>query len=127
MGDIMRKLMLKKCSSCGAIVKVIKDCKCSCNFECCGKKLVDVDINSKDAAFEKHIPEYEVKDGKIIVKVNHVMESEHFIEWICFVNDEKEEYVYLNPNSDATATFNYSKGILYSYCNKHGLWGKEID
>ena len=113
MGDKMRKLMLKKCSSCGATVKVIKDCKCSCNFECCGKRLVDLDINSKDAAFEKHIPEYEIKDDKLIVRVNHVMDSDHFIEWICFVNDEREDYVYLNPGEDATATFEYSASAIW--------------
>ena len=122
----MRKLILKKCSSCGALVKVIDDCKCSCNFECCGKKLIDVEVNSKDASFEKHIPEYEIKDDKIIVKVNHVMDPDHFIERICFVNDEKEEYIYLKPNSDAIASFDYSKGTIYSYCNKHGLWMQEI-
>ncbi len=125
----MRKLILKKCPSCGALVKVVNDCKCSCNFECCGEKLKDVEVNSKEAAFEKHIPTYEIKDNKIIVKVNHVMDSDHFIEWICFVNDKKEEYVYLNPNEEdkATATFDYSKGTLYSYCNKHGLWMKNIE
>ena len=122
----MRKLVLKKCSSCGALVEVIEDCKCSCNFECCGKKLIDLEINSKDAAYEKHIPEYEIKDGKILVRVNHIMDTDHFIEWICFVNDERKEYIYLKPNSDAVATFTYSKGTIYSYCNKHGLWMNEI-
>lgn len=123
----MNKLMLKKCNSCGAMVKVIENCNCKCGFECCGEKMVDVLPNSVDAAFEKHVPTYERKDNKLEVRVNHVMEEEHYIEWIALVTDNKEEYVYLKPNEDAVVVFDdVSSGTLYSYCNKHGLWEKKI-
>lgn len=123
----MNKLMLKKCNSCGAMVKVIENCNCKCGFECCGEKMVDVLPNSVDAAFEKHVPTYERKDNKLEVRVNHVMEEDHYIEWIALVTDKKEEYVYLKPNEDAVVVFDdVSSGTLYSYCNKHGLWKKEI-
>lgn len=123
----MNKLMLKKCNSCGAMVKVIENCNCKCGFECCGEKMVDVLPNSVDAAFEKHVPTYERKDNKLEVRVNHVMEEDHYIEWIALVTDNKEEYVYLKPNEDAVVVFDdVSSGTLYSYCNKHGLWKKEI-
>lgn len=123
----MQELMLKKCSSCGALVKVLKDCHCACNFECCGTKMVDVVANSEDASFEKHVPNYEKDNGKLKVYVNHVMEEEHYIEWICLVTDNKEEYHYLEPGIEATVTFNdVNYGTLYAYCNKHGLWKKEI-
>lgn len=123
----MNKLMLKKCNSCGAIVKVIENCNCKCGFECCGEKMVDVLPNSVDAAFEKHVPTYERKDNKLEVRVNHVMEEDHYIEWIALVTDNKEEYVYLKPNEDAVVVFDdVSSGTLYSYCKKHGLWKKEI-
>lgn len=123
----MNKLMLKKCNSCGAMVKVIENCNCKCSFECCGEKMVDVLPNSVDAAFEKHVPTYERKDNKLEVRVNHVMEEEHYIEWIALVTDNKEEYIYLKPNEDAIVVFDdVSSGTLYSYCNKHGLWEKEI-
>lgn len=123
----MNKLMLKKCNSCGAMVKVIENCNCKCGFECCGEKMVDVLPNSVDAAFEKHVPTYERKDNKLEVRVNHVMEEDHYIEWIALVTDNKEEYVYLKPNEDAVVVFDdVSSGTLYSYCNKHGLWEKKI-
>lgn len=124
----MRELILKKCSKCGALVKVIADCNCeNCGITCCGEKMTLVRPNSVDAAFEKHVPTYEVSDEKIIVTVNHVMEEEHYIEWIAFVSDKKEEYIYLKPNMEAKVEFKKEKGIIYSYCNKHGLWAKEID
>ena len=123
----MNKLMLKKCNSCGAMVKVIENCNCKCGFECCGEKMADVLSNSVDAAFEKHVPTYERKDNKLEVRVNHVMEEDHYIEWIALVTDNKEEYVYLKPNEDAVVVFDdVNSGTLYSYCNKHGLWEKEI-
>ena len=123
----MNKLMLKRCNSCGAMVKIIENCNCKCGFECCGEKMVDVLPNSVDAAFEKHVPSYEMKDNKLEVRVNHVMEEDHYIEWIALVTDNKEEYVYLKPNEDAVVVFDdVSSGTIYSYCNKHGLWEKEI-
>ncbi len=118
----MRELKIKKCLNCGAMIKVIEDCHCACNFICCDEKMADIMPNSTDAALEKHVPTYEIKGDKIIVNVNHVMDADHYIEWISFVNDDKEETVYFEPGKEAKAEFPYQKGTLYSYCNKHGLW-----
>lgn len=124
---MMKELILKKCLNCGAIVKVINDCNCeNCGIKCCDKEMVEVKPNSTDAAFEKHIPTYEIVDDKIVVKVNHVMDSDHYIEWICFVTKDSEEYTYFKPYNEAVATYNYKEGTLYSYCNKHGLWVQKI-
>ncbi len=124
----MRDLVLKKCLKCGALVKVIEDCNCeNCGITCCGEKMTVVRPNSVDAAFEKHVPSYEIDGENIIVTVNHVMEEEHYIEWVAFLNDEKEEFVYLKPNMEAKVKFNKASGKIYSYCNKHGLWVKEIN
>ena len=122
----MRELKLKKCSNCGALIEIIEDCNCKCNFICCGKEMDDIVSNSKDASFEKHVPTYERKGNKIEVKVNHVMDKEHYIEWICFVTDNKKETVYFKPDDEAMVTFNYEPGTLYAYCNKHGLWESEV-
>lgn len=123
-----QELILKKCFTCGATIKVIKDCTCSeCEITCCGKPMQKLKANSEDAAFEKHVPMYEIEKDKLKVHVNHVMEEEHFIEWICFKTDYKEEYVYLKPNMQAEATFAYDNGTLYAFCNKHGLWSTKIE
>ncbi len=125
----MSELIIKKCANCGAIVKVIKDCNCpGCGIKCCNEEMKKLVPNSVDAAVEKHVPTYEIVDNKIIVKVNHVMEEEHFIEWISMVNGNVEKTIYLKPGEEATAKFCYHKGAtLYAYCNKHGLWKKEIE
>ena len=77
-----KELLIKKCTKCGALIKVLKNCECVCGFECCAEEMKTLKPNSEDAAVEKHVPEYEIKDGKIFAKVNHVMEEDHYIEWI---------------------------------------------
>lgn len=123
-----KELVLRKCAKCGALVKVIKDCICEdCGISCCKESMILVKPNSVDAAFEKHIPTYEKDGDTLTVKVNHVMESDHHIEWICILTEEKEEYKYFKPEEEATVVFNnVENGTLYAYCNKHGLWKSEI-
>ena len=125
----MKELVIKKCKKCGAMVKVIEDCNCEgCGIKCCGESMEKLVPNSIDAAFEKHIPTYEVKDGKIFVKVNHVMEDEHFIEWVSVVYENREVTTYFKPGEEAVAHCKYVPGsVLYAYCNKHGLWKKEVE
>ena len=85
-----KELVIKKCMKCGAMVQVIEDCNCEeCGIKCCGEQMQILKPNSVDAAIEKHVPTYEVKDGKIFVRVNHVMEEDHYIEWISIVFDNK--------------------------------------
>ena len=123
------ELIIKKCNNCGAIVKVIEDCNCeNCGIKCCGEEMKIMLTNSVDAAVEKHVPTYEVLDNEIVVKVNHVMEKEHYIEWISLVKENKEYSIKLYPEQNAEARFPYIKGAtLYAYCNKHGLWKADVE
>lgn len=125
----MKELLVKKCMSCGAMVKVLEDCHCEsgCGIQCCGEPMKVLTPNSVDAAIEKHVPTYEVKDGKVFVKVNHVMEENHYIEWITFVLGEKEVTYSFQPGEEAVAHCKYVPGsTVYAYCNQHGLWKAEI-
>ncbi len=118
------ELKLKRCPVCGNVVRVYNDT----NIMCCSKEMIDVKPNTVECAVEKHIPTYEHVEDEIYVKVNHVMEKEHYIEWICLVADNKEYMVKLYPEQDAQARFPYIKGAtLYAYCNKHGLWKTEVE
>jgi superoxide reductase len=124
----MKELIIKKCFKCGAIVKVLEDCNCDdCGIKCCGEQMKSLNANSTDGAAEKHIPSYEIKGDKVEVVVNHVMEEDHFIEWISALTDNEEHIKYLKPGEEAKAEFKYVPGmVLYSYCNKHLLWKTEV-
>lgn len=124
-----KNLIIKKCNNCNAMIKVLKDCNCNdCGIKCCGEEMNTLIPNSIDASHEKHVPTYELKDNKIIVKVNHVMESDHFIEWISLVTNNTEKTIYLDHQDIPEVEFDYiENSIIYAYCNKHGLWKKNID
>ena len=123
------ELVIKKCKSCGAMVKVLKDCTCeNCGIKCCGEEMEILVPNSIEASLEKHIPTYEKVEDEIFVKVNHPMEKEHYIEWVALVKDNKEYTVNLYPEQNAECRFKYIPGsTIYAYCNKHGLWKKDVD
>jgi len=112
-----------ECKECKAQVMTFNEEK----MNCCGKEMVELIPNSVDAAFEKHVPTYEVVDEKVKVKVNHVMEEEHYIEWIAYVEENNHDVRYFEPYMTAETDFKYVKGAkLYAYCNKHGLWMSEV-
>lgn len=119
------ELIIKKCSTCGAIVKVLEGK--NLKITCCGEEMKELTPNSVDAAVEKHVPTYEKVGEELQVKVNHVMEEEHFIEWISLVSENKEYTVKFKAGEIAETTLPYIAGAtLYAYCNKHGLWSAEV-
>lgn len=118
-----------RCTKCGAMVKIEKDCTCdNCGIQCCGQPMQELIANSTDAAFEKHVPTYEINGENIEASVNHVMEEEHFIMWLELVSPKLSIRKTFTPNEEAKATFPYIKGSkLLAFCNKHGLWEKDVD
>lgn len=124
----MKELILKKCVKCGAVVEVLQDCTCdNCGIKCCGQEMFFCKANNSDGAVEKHLPVVEKSDDEITVKVNHVMEDEHFIEWIMLSADGVEIKKHLKAGQVAEVKFPYfANSKVYSYCNKHGLWATEV-
>lgn len=122
-------MYLKKCDRCGAVIKVFNDCVCdNCGIRCCDQVMRIINANSEDAAFEKHMPDYEKVNDEIIVRINHTMEEDHYIEWIGYEFDNSEQIIYFNFDDEPIVTFKYVKGAtIYSYCNKHSLWSRVVE
>lgn len=113
-----------KCPICGNIIELVQgDPK---RIRCCGKEMEVLESNKENASPEKHIPVYEKRENKIIVKVgkiDHPMEKEHSILWIAQVTDKQITKVNVEGNASLPITLPYEKGAkLYAYCNQHGLW-----
>ena len=89
-----------------------------------------IKVNSVDASLEKHVPFCEIKDDKVYVTIGeviHPMGEDHYIEWIAMVKGNKIVKYLLKPNDEPKAIFDYEENsTIYAYCNKHGLWKKEI-
>ncbi len=108
------------------------ECKGSHNIYKVMKEVADVSekeikANSVDAAVEKHVPQYEIEGDKIVISVNHVMDDDHYIEWVMAEYDNMDTTRYFQPGEVAKFEVDYVPGMkLYAYCNKHGLWKKEV-
>jgi len=118
-----------KCPICGNVIGLIEgDIN---HMKCCGKEMELLVANSEDASVEKHVPVYERVEDEIVVKVGeveHPMEKEHYIQWIAQVSDNQTTRIRLYPEQGTEVRFKYiPKSVLYAYCNKHGLWKKDVE
>ena len=88
----------------------------------------EIKSNSVDASFEKHVPQFNVTGNKVEVYIDHVMEEEHYIEWIMVDYGDKQIIKHFTADDDqARIIVDYEDGMkAYSYCNKHSLWKKKI-
>lgn len=117
------EIRFRKCSICGNLIWSFNDR----DITCCDKKMIEIKPNSVDASFEKHVPNYEINGDKITIKVNHVMERDHYIMWVMMVSDSEIQYKEFKPSEEAKVTFEYKgNSKIYSYCNLHSLWVNEV-
>ena len=121
-------MIIKKCLECGSVIRELESCNCdNCGIKCCDKEMVELKPNESDGNIEKHKPIYEVNGDIMEIKVDHVMEEEHYIKWISIVNRKKEVTFYFSPEESCFIRHEYIPGSkIYSYCNKHGLWVSEV-
>lgn len=121
-------LTIRVCPKCGAMVEIIKDCTCDdCGIKCCGDVMVELKANTVDASVEKHMPTYEVVGNYVVVTVPHVMEDDHYIEWVGIHGDNINAKKYFHSGEFCKAVFPYIVGSkLLAYCNKHGLWSCDV-
>lgn len=120
-----------RCPICGNVFGVIKDA--GVRPVCCGKPMEIIEANSTEAAFEKHIPEVEVKDGVVNVVVGstlHPMLPEHFIDWVLIATTHGRHRLVLKPGQEPKVSLKLADGEevlrVYANCNLHGLWVKEL-
>ena len=115
------------CKRCGNIIEMVKPS--GVPVVCCGEPMTELVPGTVEAAVEKHIPVYEVKDGKVSVtvgSVEHPMAPEHYIEWISLQTKQGFQRKSLKPGDAPKACFSLCAGdevvAVYAYCNLHGLW-----
>ncbi len=118
------------CETCGNLVGLVLEG--GGELVCCGNPMKELVANTKDAAYEKHIPEVTVEGSKVTVKigsVEHPMIEEHYIQFIYLVTKNGAQKVCLSPGEKPVAEFALVDGdevlAAYEYCNLHGLWIKE--
>lgn len=116
-----------QCETCGQMVAIVK--KKGCPIMCCGKPMKEIIPGTTDASVEKHVPVWEIKDGKVFVSVGsvaHPMIPEHYIEWVSLQTKQGNQRKALQPADEPKVCFSICEGdeveAVYAYCNLHSLW-----
>jgi len=97
-------------------------------ISCCGVNLPPLEVEKDD---DFHNVQVAIEDREIYVTIpNHPMSKNHNISFIAYVTTNRFEMVKLYPEGDAEARFEMrghgKHGMIYSYCNHHGLFMKRI-
>lgn len=112
------------CEKCGNLVK-------DGGGECCGVKMKQI-FEGREGSPDKHTPVVTVGDNSLSVSVGkdgHPMTKEHLVEWVYLKTDKGRYIKYLHADEEPRVTFSLSDESpieVSAYCNKHGLWRKEL-
>lgn len=116
----MKKVQFYVCPVCGNII--VSSGKAA--FSCCGIQLPEQESEPCD---ESHLIEVETVDNEYLVTMNHPMAKEHYISFIAYVTSGGYEVIKLYPEQGITVRFKKKgHGMLYAYCNRHGMFKVKI-
>lgn len=91
---------------------------------CCGLTLPPLEAEPPD---DEHAVQVEVIEHEHYVTVDHPMTKEHYISFLACVTGDRCNFVKLYPEGNAqTRFFIRGHGMLYWYCNHHGLFRQRI-
>ena len=96
----------------------------SAMISCCGVTLPPLEAEQADAA---HQIQCEKIEDEVFVSARHPMTKGHYLSFVAYCTGERFEIVKLYPESSvAVRFFSRGHGVLYWYCNRHGLFQKRI-
>ncbi len=125
------KLKFFYCKHCGNLVQMVQNT--GVPVVCCHEPMLELVANTADAAQEKHVPVAELENGVLNVcvgSVEHPMNDEHYIQFVCVETDCGTLLTYLSPDDAPKAQFVIppcqTPLAVYEYCNLHGLWKLDL-
>lgn len=93
-------------------------------ISCCGITLPTLEAEEPD---ENHELKVEVIDHEYYLSIDHEMTKSHYISFMAYVTTDKCEIIKLYPEGNAEArVVKKGHGLLYWYCNRHGLMKQRI-
>ena len=90
---------------------------------CCGVTLPPLEAEEAD---DGHTVTIEDVEDEHFITVRHPMTKAHYISFIAYVTSDRFQLVKLYPEGNAETRLQLrGRGILYWYCNRHGLFRKK--
>ena len=116
----IKKIKFYVCPVCGNIIQATGEG----TYSCCGIVLPELQVEEDD---ENHQLYVDIIDNDFYVHMDHAMTKIHYISFIAYVTSDCVQMVKLYPEQNVECRFTRrGKGILYVYCNQHGLFTKRI-
>lgn len=116
----MRKTHFYVCPICGNIITSVGQG----TFSCCGVTMPEQEAEKCD---DDHMINIETVDDEYHITINHPMNKSHYVSFIAYVTCDNSELVKLYPEQDISVRLRKKgHGILYAYCNRHGMYKKLI-
>ena len=108
------------CPVCGNIIRTVGEAFISC----CGVTLPPLTAEENDIS---HFAKIERVEDEYFLSVSHDMTKEHYISFVAYLTSDRIQFVKFYPEGNAETRLNLQgKGILYVYCNRHGLLKQKI-
>ena len=108
------------CPVCGNVLHAMGEAAISC----CGVTLPPLEAEDEDG---DHSALVERVEDERFVSLCHPMTKNHYISFLAFVTTDSLQLVKLYPEGDAQCRFKIKgSGVLYLYCNRHGLMKRRI-
>jgi DNA-binding XRE family transcriptional regulator/desulfoferrodoxin (superoxide reductase-like protein) len=108
------------CPVCHNIIRTVGDAVISCH----GITLPSLEADEAD---ENHQITIEKVEDEHFITVNHDMTKEHYISFVAYLTSDRVQFVKFYPEGNAETRLNFrGGGVLYTYCNKHGLMKQKI-
>ena len=108
------------CPICGNIIHTMGEALISC----CGVTLPPLSAEEEDS---EHTIELQSVEDEQFVTINHPMTKSHYISFVAYVTSDRCQIVKLYPEGEAQTRLPIRRfGMLYVYCNRHGLIKKKL-
>ena len=107
------------CPVCGNVIYSTGDSLISC----CGITLPPLEAEDGD---DSHAINIEQVEDEHFITIDHAMTKQHNISFVAYVTSDRVQFVKLYPEGNAQTRLQLrGLGMLYWYCNHHGLFKKK--
>lgn len=108
------------CPICGNILH----CTGSAVLSCCGVTLPPLEAEAPE---EGHDIVIENVEDEHFITISHPMTKAHYISFAAYVTSDRLQLVKFYPEGNAETRLQLrGRGMLYYYCNQHGLFRKKV-
>ena len=108
------------CPVCGNIIHAMGEGA----FSCCGIVLPPLEAEPED---DEHRFRIENVENEQFITMDHPMTKEHSLSFLAWVTGDRLTLVKWYPEGNAETRIQLrGRGILYAYCNRHGLYMRRV-